>query len=216
VKPELDDEDKALATRAYTLALSDPRHLDTPDDELKAAWDEARRNWEQSPLCRDLLETLSNVKCPPNVTKLVCFGLGSLDGSHDFCILEETAKCDGLPLRAAMTQHAAALTMAKVFGEQIGTGPLHVVAQDPAYSPAARRLLTNEGFEVIDGIGCLGFTFVDENSIVFSVHPDVPVKQIVADLARPAGMVWDPVRPAEEERTEWEVAEGFDPEMICV
>lgn len=215
VKPELDDEDKALATRAFTLARVDQRHLDTPYDELKAAWDESRYNWEQSPLCRDMLSALSKVKCPRNVTKLVCFGLGSLDGSHDFCILDEVADFDGLPLRAAMTQHAAAFTFAKVLGEQVGTGPLRIIAQDPAYSPNARKLLADEGVEVVGGIGCLGFTLVDDDSIVFSVHPDVPVKQIIADMARPAGMIWDPVRAAEDEKTEWEVAEAFGSEVIC-
>lgn len=34
------------------------------------------------------------------------------------------------------------------------------------------------------------FLDIDENSLVVSIGPNIPVKQIVADLARPAGMIY--------------------------
>lgn len=215
VKAAIDDEDRALATRAFTLVLASEHFLNTPHHVLRAAWDEALCNWSQSPVRKDLLAALSTLQCPPSATKLVCFGLGSLDGSENCEDLDDVADLDGLPLRVAMTQHCAALTMAAALGAQIGKPPLKVMAQDPAYSPGQVALLTEVGIDVIPGIGALGFTYVDENAVVFSCHPDVPVKQIIADIARPAGMIWNAVKPAERERTEWEVHEAFGTEVIC-
>jgi len=39
--------------------------------------------------------------------------------------------------------------------------------------------------------------------VVFSCHPNIPVKQVVADIARPAAMIWNRIQPAAEEKTEW-------------
>lgn len=215
MKPALDDEDRALATRAFTLARSGERFLNTPHHVLRAAWDETKSNWQRSRTCKELLVVLQTIQCPANATKMICFGLGSLDGSENWETLADRADSDGLPLRAAMTQHCAALTMAAAFGAQIGKPPLKVMAQDPAYSPGQIALLNEVGIEVIPGIGALGFTLVEEDTIVFSCHPDVPVKQIIADIAKPAGMIWDAVKPAERERSGWELREAFGTEVIC-
>lgn len=44
---------------------------------------------------------------------------------------------------------------------------------------------------------------VDSNTLVFSVSPNVPVKQIVTDVQRPGGMIWDTVKSEGEESTKW-------------
>lgn len=41
-----------------------------------------------------------------------------------------------------------------------------------------------------------GFLEVNENTIVFSQFPNVPIRQIIADIARPAMMIWKKVEPA--------------------
>jgi hypothetical protein len=102
-----------------------------------------------------------------------------------------------------MTQHAAAITMAAVLGKRLGTDPLPILAQDPVYSMVAKRLLQGCGIEVIGGRGSLAFTHVDEGTIVFSCNPNIPVKQVVADIARPAAMIWNRVAPATEENSQW-------------
>ena len=214
-KTEIDDEDRTLATRAFSLSCQGEHQLLTPYQVLRDAWNETRRNWEQSPAHGELLETLATVRCPPNADKIVCFGLGSLDGCDGYPTLDEMCDTDGLPLRTSMTQHCAALTLAATLGAQIGKPPLKILAQDPAYAPNQVTLLAEEGIEVVPGIGALGFTYVDEDAIVFSCHPDVPVKQIVADVAKPAGMIWDAVKPADREATGWELREAFGTHMIC-
>lgn len=212
---ELNREKMALACRAVSLSLVDRRLPDTPYDELRLAWDEALYNWERNPTREKLFSALASIHCPANANKLVCFGLGSLEGSQNYNILYERSKKDNLPLRSAMTQHLAALDMATALGDKIGTEPLRILAQDPAYSVTAQRLLAEEGIEVVAGRGCLGFTYVDENAIVFSCHPDIPVKQIVADIATPAGMIWNRVRPKSQEKTDWTITEAWGQEIVC-
>lgn len=87
--------------------------------KLKAAWDEARRHWMESPACKELIAILSNtfdISRAPN--KVVCFSLGSLEGLPDHASLDIISAHDGLPHRGRMTQHAAALTMANCTGRE--------------------------------------------------------------------------------------------------
>lgn len=228
IKPALDDEDRTLATRAFTLVRVGQRHLDAPLDELRAAWAQTMEQWLRSPIHAQLVSLLDSLPHTVDATKMVCFGLGSLDGTCDYPSLDDKSSDDGLPLRASMTQHCAALTMADIFGrrrrrrlDQTAEDndqqhqPLKILAQDPAYSPNQITLLREVGIEVVDGIGARGFTHVDEETVVFSCHPDIPVKQIIADIAEPAAMIWDAVVPAERERTRWEVREAWGHKVIC-
>lgn len=61
-------------------------------------------------------------------------------------------------------------------------------AQDPAYDAADRTVLAMEGISVLEDP--YGFLAVDETTVVISVAPSVPVRQIVTDIARPAAMIW--------------------------
>ncbi|KAL0935191.1 uncharacterized protein CTRU02_209782 [Colletotrichum truncatum] len=61
--------------------------------------------------------------------------------------------------------------------------------QEPDYTHISRRFLQNHDFTVLDGVK--GFLEVDDTTLVFTCSPNVPVKQIVAELARPAIIVWD-------------------------
>lgn len=141
--------------------------------------------WEGSDACRELRETLASATLPTGITKIVCFGLGSLQHRN-------TGPC---------AQHAAALTMAEALKEKTGFGVSYYV-QDPAYSDICKQVLGHHAFIVLAGER--GFTEVDGDTLVFSVSPNVPVKQIVTELARPAAVVWNKVRPAEGEITKWE------------
>jgi len=203
-EPEI-SEHRALATCALDLVVTTGRiQLSIEYLQLKAAWDEARCNWNQNTVCSELTATLGKITyIPPNIKRIVCFGLGSLEGCQDYPYLDALSACDGLPLRREMTQHAAALTIATVLGERLGTNSLPILAQDPAYSSLAKRLLMSVGFEVVGGHGSLAFTHVDEETVVVSCYPDIPVKQVVADIARPAVMIWNEVEPAAKEKIQW-------------
>ncbi|KAM5360946.1 hypothetical protein ACJZ2D_013400 [Fusarium nematophilum] len=200
-KSDDEDVDEARTTAACALSVGWETTESSPIDHLalKAAWDAAQRNWVHSATCNELMgifrkrsELLKTIK------KILCFGLGTLERSFD-----ALATCDGLPLHSAMTQHAAALTLATVLGELQGTSPIPVLTQDPAYTPVAKQLLTELGIKIVGGLSSLGFTLIDYDTLVFSCHPDIPMKQIVADIAKPAAIIWNRVEPASEERTEW-------------
>lgn len=87
-----------------------------------------------------------------------------------------------------MKQHAAALTMAEETARLQG-GSVQVFSQDPQYTDDTKRLLRTEGFEIIGDFGAGGFGEVDDETIVFSAWTNAPVKQIVADIARPAAII---------------------------
>ncbi|OHW92897.1 hypothetical protein CSPAE12_08521 [Colletotrichum incanum] len=80
-------------------------------------------------------------------------------------------------------QHAVALTMARILGEHIGR-EVRCYSQDPAYTQATIEFLKSRNIMVLHDPQ--GFIDVDESTLVFSVAPSVPVKQIVTELARPA------------------------------
>lgn len=48
-----------------------------------------------------------------------------------------------------------------------------------------------------------GFLEVDESTVVYSLAPEVAVRQIVADIARPALMIWDKVCGIPREGMAW-------------
>jgi hypothetical protein len=60
--------------------------------------------------------------------------------------------------------------------------------QDPEYTDVDRRILHGAGFQVVDDPH--GFLKVNEQSIVLSIAASMPVKHIIADIARPAIVIW--------------------------
>ncbi|KAL4907694.1 hypothetical protein BDW74DRAFT_147977 [Aspergillus multicolor] len=74
-------------------------------------------------------------------------------------------------------------------------------AQDPAYNETDQALLRSIGIEPLDDPK--GFLAIDEETVVLSVSPNIPVKQIVADVQWPGAMLWNTVCP-EERDGKWE------------
>ncbi|OTA93920.1 hypothetical protein M434DRAFT_11149 [Hypoxylon sp. CO27-5] len=58
---------------------------------------------------------------------------------------------------------------------------------DPYYQE--RKVLETMGVTVLDDPW--GFLEADESSIIISIAPDVPVRQIITDISRPAIIIWD-------------------------
>jgi hypothetical protein len=71
-------------------------------------------------------------------------------------------------------------------------------AQDPVYDEIDKEFLTSIGIAPLDDPK--GFLAVDQQTLVFSVSPNVPVKQIITDLQRPAAMVWNTVSPIDNDK----------------
>jgi hypothetical protein len=69
------------------------------------------------------------------------------------------------------------------------------------YEDVDREVLGELGMTVLDNPR--GFLEVDESTVVFAQAPGVAVRQIVADIARPAVMIWDRVCEIPREGMAW-------------
>ncbi|KAI1880175.1 hypothetical protein JX265_001796 [Neoarthrinium moseri] len=157
----------------------------------------AEKVWDASTKCTELKQKLIEAHIPQNINKIICFGLGTL--TNDLACDEVNPEDHAF---RATTQHATAVTMAEIMRHKFGHA-IKLLAQDPAYDSSSKHVLQQEGFQIVEGHGGLGFLEVDEHSLVFTVSCNVPVKQIVFDLARPAAMICGPTNPAEVNNGKW-------------
>jgi hypothetical protein len=157
--------------------------------DLKAALDE----WEKSKQREALIPILRSIDLS-SVKRAVAFACGSM---------ESRPGRERLALRATY-QHGLLLTICKVLSEEQSSGGAREVsawAQDPAYCAADGAFLAECGISTLDDPD--GFLKVDESTMVLSFAPDAPVKQIVADISRPAAMIWDRVAEHESINRMW-------------
>ena len=164
----------------YVRDLSPPGvTLKVIDDTFKLV----RREWQESETCSNLEGSFVKPRFDPEaitITKIVAFGLGTLGKTN----------LGQLPVRS-YAQHAATLTIAAVLKERNISQGLDVqcFSQDPWYNETDIEFLGGLGITVLKDPE--GFLEIDEQTLVFSVGPDVPVRQIVADVQWPAAMVWN-------------------------
>ncbi|KAB8226762.1 hypothetical protein BDV33DRAFT_197751 [Aspergillus novoparasiticus] len=146
--------------------------------------------WLESDSQRNLEHHLVTLKTTANIRKIVCFGLGTLRRLSD----DEYTRTH--------TQHAAVETMVASLAKRglNVSQEIKCYAQDLEYDEADQEILRSIGITTLKDPK--GFLEVDEHTLVFSVCPDIPVKQIVTDLHWPAAMIWDTVTPSEKNQTE--------------
>lgn len=187
-------------TFGWTESNDESRYSSLSD--LNASFSKHTMEWEQSNTHKFLKQLLENLDVTVKIDKIVCFGLGFLSNPHPY------------PERRSHIQHASALTMASALAKRHpNQNPTCIYAQDPGYTHLDKTFLSSIGVTVLSDPK--GFLEVDERTLVFSVAPDVCVRQIVADLNRPAAMVWDTVSDDAEEKEEWREEERWG-EMVWV
>jgi hypothetical protein len=200
----------------------------------RAAYLAHEQTWRRSSDCAALERQLADAAAHlvGHVDQIVAFGLGSLQrgnsgpeprprphfqhaamktiaaffGGRRKTTASSALKNDVKEVGFAVSTSAATAAGAAV-DEEAQPGGVRCLIQDPWYSKIDKEFLGSMGFRVIDDP--TGFLAVDGRSFVMCVAPDVPVKQIVADMRWPAGMLWNTVKPPDEDRTEWET-EIFD------
>ncbi|KAK7212434.1 hypothetical protein V2G26_019612 [Clonostachys chloroleuca] len=199
-----DETRRTLATRAMSISLISYAPCSINYDRIRGEWDAVvNHRWPLSHTCAEISNVLAEqAAISKNINKVVCFGLGSLGWSIE---IEDERYEPEDRVYSAIIQHAAALTIAKVIGKRLDVGGLTVFCQDPIYNDADKRVLAESGIQVVGGRGGLGFTYIDENTVVFSCHPNIPVKQVVADLGKPAILICNEVKEEGEEK--WRVFE---------
>jgi hypothetical protein len=136
---------------------------------------------ESEPLATQLQSALASVPIPAGINKIIAIGCSTITWADDD------------PMIPSIAQHILALTVRDVLATSYGPGSHEIkcYAQDPIYTPVDEQVLCHEGFVVVDDPRA--FLEVDEASVVISLAADIPARQIIADLTRPAILLWDNV-----------------------
>ncbi|KAL2129427.1 hypothetical protein VTI74DRAFT_7821 [Chaetomium olivicolor] len=171
-------------------------------ETVRARFEDERRHWEGSECFARLKGMFSGVvggvEIPKGTNKVVGFACSTLTWPWEESDKEE----EGRERDASMAQHALMLAMRDILERAAGDGgekvEIKCFAQDPIYTPVDEHVLGEVGITVLDDPR--GFIEVDESSVVISVSPNVPVKQIVADIARPAVIIWDKIEKCDYEK----------------
>jgi hypothetical protein len=138
--------------------------------------------WEASDTCKNFKSTLSSFARGHDINKIIGLACGSL----------------ALPNNdSAVSQTALLVTVRNWLEERDQNKNVSCYIQDPMNTPVDKEVLADIGFEMIDDPR--GWLEVDERSVVLSVAPNVPIKEIVADIARPAILIWYRVEDEERE-----------------
>lgn len=148
--------------------------------------------WQNSKTCEHLTALIEDVLGPNAnaVKKILCFGLGDFCRTVPEWVTREHDPWDENSeieeVRGCIIQHWMALTLARLCCCQDAENfqPL-LLAQDPDYTKVAEDILTQKGFKIVGTHGAEGFAEIDDHSIIISPFTAAPVKQIIADLARP-------------------------------
>ena len=149
-------------------------------EELNSHLERSISAWEASETCKHLKSTLRSAKTSNDIHKVIGFACGSV------AVYDQLSSSS-----TSAFQHALLLTVRDILQEKSGNR-ITCYAQDPANTVVDKTALEDLGIQVLDD-PC-GFLEVDDSSVVCSFAPNVPVKQIVTDLARPAVLIWDRVR----------------------
>jgi len=173
--------------RRYRLTkeIVDPTS-DYSHEEVEALFQTARAIWDASTACTQLKSILSSTTS--NFSKVIGFACSSMGYDHKS---RET--------RRAAFQHALLLTLQEELSKkQNNSSRIPCYAQDPIYTTADKLVLNRANITVLDDPK--GFLEVDNSTVLFSSGPNVPVKEIVMDLALPLMMIWDEIP---EDGPEW-------------
>jgi hypothetical protein len=164
--------------RIHTGKLLGSFKRDSPES-VRVAFKDGIKQWQGSPDCRRLRDLFDSM-LPQTVNKVVAFACGTMTINYR---QERT-----------VMQHAMALTILDILqrrrpGKQ--QPDIRCFVQDPSYTDTDEEILGGAGVTVVQDPR--GFLEVDDQTVVVSISPDIPIRQIIADIARPAVLIWDKV-----------------------
>jgi hypothetical protein len=176
-----------------------PSPLPASPELVPSLWTAAVDRWRGSGTewqLGQLFDGEGSVPVPAHICKVVGFGLGTM------VLGSELERC-----RAAF-QHA----MLRGIRDELARhcdGEVGCFAQDPAYQPADWAVLAAAGVQVLDDPRA--FLEVDETTVVVSFSPSFPLREIIADIARPAVMICAPLPRTAEVALDQALREYPDP-----
>lgn len=135
--------------------------------------------WEDSAAWAEIRATLRSLRLPCRITKVIGIANGT------FAITPS----DPEGYARSAVQHALLLTVKKALqADGMAEDEVACYVQDPAYTAADRAVLREYEMQVVEDPE--GFLLMDAATVVFSCAPNICVKEIVADIVRPAVLVW--------------------------
>ena len=152
-----------------------------PLEEVQENFQRKRAEWEASKQCEEFRLLLDSADIPP-VQKIVAFACS-------------TMTWDDEARHRSTVQHTLILTIRDCLAKRRQSGNPSIVkcyVQDPLYTNTDRQVLEDQSIAVLDDPK--GFLEIDEETVVLSHAPDIPVRQITADITRPAMMIWNKVK----------------------
>lgn len=164
------------------------QHHDDLEDTRKA-FQSYRKKWEASENCHRLKSSMAATASLPGITKIIAFACSSISRDDDHT------------RHRSASQHALILTLRDMLQASQPGVQIKCLAQDPAYSEVDTMVLSEAGITVIDDPQ--GFLEVDDQSVVLSFSPNVPIRQIITDVSRPVVLAWDTVITEEQTISRW-------------
>ena len=151
-----------------------PDFLRFPFYNLWNVFETVGGEWMTSSHFRAAVAQLESVKPPCPIQRIVEFGGGSLFRGH-----------------ASILQHVLLSQLQDIFSaaNPIGSPPVRCYAQDPDYTSQDEKVLNKTSIEILDDPR--GFLEVGESSVVVGISVNIPLRDIIKDIARPAVIIWD-------------------------
>ncbi|KAI1291635.1 hypothetical protein F5Y03DRAFT_376356 [Xylaria venustula] len=147
------------------------RNPPTPPEEDVNMYQAMEQQWKTSQHFEQVQEVLASVEIPFVVTKVIGLGLGPLvlnSRLYERCVF----------------QHALISVLRQKFS--ISLNPF---VQDPSYTQRDKDILYSVGLTVLEDPQAL--LELDESSILLTISPGLPVKDIVVDTCRPGVIIWN-------------------------
>ena len=145
--------------------------------EMFKSW---KRRWRRTGPFRRLRKLIEATPFPENTRKVVAFGGGAVP-----CRMREGA--DEVASRANQVQVALVQMVSERLSRQQGPD-FQGFAQDRGWQYIGKSDYQIPKVTMLpDPFGILE---VDETTVVIAINPDIPVRQIIADIARPAVLLW--------------------------
>jgi hypothetical protein len=150
------------------------------EKELEEFFINKRQDWEASKSCATLKSILEMVNPQHKVTKVIGLACGSM-----------AIKSDDRNAQRSAYQHALILTVRDIFQRHLQLNNIPCYAQDLIYSPVDTAVLLQHGTQTLKNPKA--FSEIDDETILFTCAPNIPIKQIVAEIALPPVIIWDKV-----------------------
>lgn len=133
---------------------------------------------------------LKHLLCSESVLSGVNKAIGVACGSLEY---------ESEDMHRSAIQHALLLSIRDHLSVKNECAGIQCYSQEPEYSVKEKQALKEAGITVL--VDPKAFLEVDDASIVVSICPDIPVMQIIAEIARPAAIIW------------WEKGEETEPPL---